>query len=131
MTTEQAIRNRWSSYYPLTSVVPMVRFYTDEFPTNNPTRPYVVLTLEGETKDTFSSGDNSYIKIMRFNVFDDNGERGEALCKEGGAIRARFNRWTEGDILTFRFQDKARTPKGQDGMWHWMLDFEALVREAG
>jgi len=128
MTIEQAIRNRWTTYQPLTDTVPSSRVWVDE--NDGPEDlPFVVLTLESETPRAFSSGDRSYSAVVRFNVYDDDFERGEALVE---VIRHRFDRseMPAGNrtILQTRYTNKTRQ-RDKDGVWRWLLDYTLLINE--
>lgn len=128
MTTEQAIRNHWVSYHPLTDVVPDSRVWVDEHD-GSKDLPYLVLTLESETPATFSSGDRSYSAVVRMAIYDDDFERGEALL---ATARQRFDRaeMPAGNrtILQARFTNKARH-RDDEGIWRWLLDYTLLINE--
>ncbi len=129
MTIEQAIRNHWITFQPLTDVVPASRIWVDEHD-GNEGLPYVVLTLEKETPDTFSSGDRSFEAVVRFNAYDDDFERGESLVDK---VRQRFERVAmpagDRDILQVRYTSKSRH-RTEDGVWRWQLDYTLLINEA-
>ncbi len=128
MTIEQAIRNHWTTYQPLANVVPASRVWVDE--NNGPDDlPFVVLTLQSETPRTFSSGDRSYSAVVRFNVYDDDFERGEAMLE---VLRQRFDgaEMPAGNrtILQARYTNKTRQ-RDEEGVWRWLLDYTLLINE--
>ena len=127
MNLEQTIRQRWASYEPLTTLVPLARMWTGG---SSPSAelPFVVLDVTRIGSHlTTSSGRLIQHAALRFSVYSSELEAAAQIIHE---IERRFERAAfaidEGSVLDMRRQQFEQR-RGDDGVWTITLDYLAIT----
>lgn len=124
MSIEQAVQVRWTSYAPLTELVPAERFVTGTL-RDEPAMPYVSLSEEGETPDWRSSDGESIETALRFTIVDENLGRARKIAAR---IKERFNRESfttrDGNCYVMQWTNELRLPD-EDGVWTVLVDYSS------
>jgi hypothetical protein len=127
MNIEQAIREHWASFEPLTAVVPLSRFWTGVAPPGAEL-PFVVLdVVRIEPKLATTSARLIQHASLRFSVNASEHATANDIARQ---IERRFERvgltLTEGRVLDMR-RERIEQRVGADGVWTVVLDYLAIT----
>lgn len=135
MSIEQAIHTRWSSWRPLTELVPTDRFVTGWLPasaegTPNGSAAYVLLERGAQRTATRTSGERTLLNVlMRFYVRAERLALAKQLASE---IQRRFDRQAfqtdETHVQDMKRINYRQQPR-RDGAWQIVLEYLTRAEE--
>lgn len=130
MSVEQAIHERWSTYKPLTDLVPVANVATGTIETA-PAFPYVTLERTGDAQTSSSTHDDFETVLMIFHVWEDSSlDRAKAISN---LIFGRFQRadfdYSRGEVLTCKRTNQLEAKDNETGVWHVLSIYQITAAE--
>lgn len=130
MSVEQAVHERWSTTFDLSSLVPPERVFTGAA-FGDPALPYVVVERQGNAPLLrTSSGRTIEETLLRFHVWTTDLEQGKQIAREAAlAFDGDRLQLRRGNCLAVR-----RVAEGErledDGAWRLSLDYSFTLENA-
>jgi hypothetical protein len=138
MSIERAIHEHWTSYGPLSALVPPDRVYTGLPPIRDENRepippPYVAITSEGETALTrTSSGTAIRVERIRFSIYSRSYDEARQIdATIGDYFAGREFAWLRGRVLDVRPAGRSESEDPSDGVWRVARDFLFRLTDTG
>jgi len=130
MNLAEKIHERWQSNSVLEALLPVARFFTGNYFTDEPTLPYAIMTFP-DGRPIWQHNDDSAVDAVtvRIQIVDDNYDDGLAILN---AVKSAFNRQdfnlTGSDsVLTMERGSDTAIQDDVNGVWSFIIDFAVSV----